>query len=138
MGHDDLTGRVIGAAIHVHKELGPGLLESAYEACLAAELGARGIRFQRQVDVPVVYRDVKLDSGYRLDFLVEQELVVEIKSVTRLDPIHTAQVLTYLKLGNYRLALLINFNVKYLREGSIRRLVRGYPDPLPRIQRIQR
>ena len=138
MASDDLTGRVIGAAIEVHKELGPGLLESAYEACLAAELGARGIRFQRQVDVPVVYRDVRLDSGYRLDFLVEKELVVEIKSVAALDPIHTAQVLTYLKLGNYRIALLINFNTKYLGEGSIRRLVMDYPDPVQRIQRIPR
>ena len=135
---NDLTERVIGAAIHVHRNLGPGLLESAYEACLAAELGARDIRFRRQVDIPITYRDVELASGYRLDFLVEERLVLELKSVRALEPIHTAQVLTYLKLGGYTIALLINFNVRYLGEGAIRRLVRDYQGPLPRIPRVPR
>ena len=135
--HDinDHTGRIIGAAIDVHKELGPGLLESTYEACLAAELGARSIRFRRQVDVPVVYRNVRLDAGYRLDLLVEEEVVVELKSVSALEPVHTAQLLTYLKLGGWQLGLLINFNTKYLGEGSIRRLANGYEGRLPRIPR---
>ena len=138
MSINDLTGRVIGAAIEVHRATGPGLLESAYEVCLAAELRSRGIRFRRQVPVPITYRGETLETGYRLDFLVEDELVVELKSVAVLAPIHTAQVLTYLKLGGYTIALLINFNTKYLGEGAIRRLVRGYAGPLPRIPRVPR
>lgn len=114
------------------------MLESAYEVCLAAELRARGIEFRRQVPVPITYRGETLETGYRLDFLVEEELVVELKSVAALAPIHTAQTLTYLKLGGYTLALLINFNTKYLGEGSIRRLVCNHPEPLQRIQRLQR
>ena len=114
------------------------MLESAYEVCLAAELRSQGISFRRQVPVPITYRGETLETGYRLDFLVEEELILELKSVSALAPIHTAQVLTYLKLADYRIALLINFNTKYLREGSIRRLVRGYPDPIPRIPRIPR
>ncbi len=134
MGHEinGITERVIGAAIEVHRRLGPGLLESAYQVCFAAELGKRGISFLREVSVPVVYDDVRLDSGYRLDFLVEGQVVVELKSVASLAPIFEAQVLTYLKLGGWTVGLLINFNVRYLGEGAVRRLVNGYTGPLPR------
>ncbi|MEZ6243268.1 MAG: GxxExxY protein [Phycisphaerales bacterium] len=119
---DPLSGAVIGAAIEVHKALGPGLLESTYQACLAAELKHLGIPFQEQVDVPIRYRGVKLESGYRLDFVVAGSLVVELKSVDRLLPIHEAQLLTYLRLTSIRTGLLLNFNTAYLR-GGIKRLV---------------
>lgn len=136
---NELTGRVIGAAIEVHKRLGPGLLESAYQACLAAEMGKRGILFQRETNVPVYYDSLRLDSGYRLDFLVEDQVVLELKSASALEPVHTAQVLTYLKLGGWPVGLLINFNVRYLGEGAIRRLVRGYRGPIPRdVPRVPR
>lgn len=128
-----ITGNVIGAAIEVHKALGPGLLESPYEACLAAEFDARRIGFRRQKEIPLVYGDVRIDCAYRVDFLVENKVVVELKAVKALDDVHTAQVLTYLKLGGYPVGLLINFNVKYLGEGAIRRLVSGYKGPLPRV-----
>lgn len=107
---NSLSERVIGAAIDVHRELGPGLLESAYEACLAWELSARGIPFRRQVDLAVRYKSVQLEAGYRLDFVVQDALILEIKSVEALTAVHKAQVLTYLKLSGLRLALLINFN----------------------------
>jgi len=116
-----ITEKIIGAAIAVHRELGPGLLESTYEACLAHELEHCGIEFDRQKALPVVYRGLKLDCGYRLDLLVEGQVVVELKAVDRLAPIHTAQVLSYLKLSGCRIGLLINFNVKLLKNG-IRRL----------------
>ena len=116
-----ITEAVIGAAIDVHRELGPGLLESAYQACLAYELVQRDVRFERHVPLPVTYHGVKIDCGYRLDFLVEDLVVVEIKSVERLAPIHSAQVITYLKLMKRPVGLLLNFNVTALNRG-IRRL----------------
>jgi GxxExxY protein len=116
-----ITEVVIGAAIEVHRELGPGLLESAYQACLAYELGQRNVKFARQVPLPVTYRNVSLECGYRLDFVVEGSVVVEIKSVDRLAPIHSAQLITYLKLTGCPVGLLLNFNVTALRRG-IRRL----------------
>jgi GxxExxY protein len=118
---DDLAGKVIGAAIVVHKHLGPGLLESAYEACLALELSYLAIPFERQKPVPIIYRGQAIDAAYRLDFVVTGQLLLELKSVERFDPIHTAQVLTYLRLTGLKLALLINFNVPLLRDG-IKRL----------------
>jgi len=117
-----ITDTIIGSAIDVHRELGPGLLESAYEACLAFELADRGLSVERQKELPVVYRDVRLDCGYRLDLLIENEVIVELKAVERVDPIHTAQLLSYLKLSGCKLGLLINFNVKILKNG-IRRLI---------------
>jgi GxxExxY protein len=116
-----ITEAVIGAAIEVHRELGPGLLESAYQACLAYELVQRNVKFTRQVPLPVTYGAVKIDCGYRLDFLVEDLVVVEIKSVERLAPIHSAQAITYLKLMKRPVGLLLNFNVTALNYG-IRRL----------------
>ncbi len=116
-----ITETIIGAAIDVHRELGPGLLESAYQACLAYELMQRNVMFARQVPLPVRYRDVRLDCGYRLDFLVEERVIVEIKAVDVLAPIHRAQVITYLKLLKCPVGLLMNFNVTALRQG-LRRL----------------
>ena len=118
----DLTEKIIGAAIAVHSELGPGLLESTYEACLAFELVDQGLVVVRQKALPVMYKGVKLDCGYRLDLLVEEKVVVELKAVARIEPVHTAQVLSYLKLSKCKVGLLINFNVKMLKNG-IRRLV---------------
>ena len=106
----------------VHRELGPGLLESTYEACLAYELAKRGLAVEQQKELPVKYRGVKLDCGYRIDLLVEEKVVVELKAVERLQPIHIAQVLSYLKLSRCNVGLLINFNVKLLKDG-IRRLI---------------
>jgi len=120
--NDVLTGQIIGAAIEVHRRLGPGLLESAYEACLCYELSLKSLKIERQKALPIVYRDVKLDSGYRLDLVVENEVVVEIKSVSKLLPIHEAQQLSYLKHNGRGRGLLINFNVKLLKDG-IRRLI---------------
>ena len=117
-----LTEKVIGAAMEVHRALGPGLLESTYETCLARELAIQGIAFEQQVELPVVYRDVPLSCGYRLDFLVEGELILELKAVEELLPIHEAQLLTYLKLSDQRIGLLINFNVVLLKQG-LRRIV---------------
>ena len=117
-----LTGSIIGAAIEVHKELGPGLLESAYEACLAYELGERGLSVERQKPLPVVYKQVKLDCGYRIDLLVNGEVVLELKAVDKLLPIHEAQLLSYLKLSGCKVGLLINFHVEMLKDG-IRRKV---------------
>ncbi|MBU0617751.1 MAG: GxxExxY protein [Planctomycetes bacterium] len=119
---DRITEGIIGSAIAVHRALGPGLLESAYEACLAYELAQHGLAFERQKGLPVVYHDVKLDCGYRIDLLVEELAVVEVKAVDKLIPIHEAQLLSYLKLSGYPVGLLINFNVKMLKEG-IRRMV---------------
>ena len=122
MEFDDLSRRVIGCAIEVHKALGPGLLESTYECCLAHELRQSGISFQLQFPLPVRYKDVTLDCGYRLDVFVEKRLIVELKSVDEIKSIHEAQLLTYLKLAEVRIGLLINFNCKMLKEG-IKRLV---------------
>jgi len=122
MDENSLTREVIGAAIEVHKLLGPGLLESAYEECLARELVLRNIRFERQKPAPVVYKDVKLECGYRMDFLIDGRVVVELKAVEALAPVHEAIVLTYLRLSGCRLGLLINFNVLVLKDG-IRRFM---------------
>ena len=117
-----LTEKIIGAAIEVHKALGPGLLESAYEGCLAHELSLADISFDRQVPLPVSYKSIKLDCGYRLDFLIENKVVLELKAVIDLEAIHEAQLLTYLKLGGWPIGLLINFNVPVLKNG-IKRMV---------------
>jgi GxxExxY protein len=119
---DPLTERVIGLAIAVHRELGPGLLESAYEECLCYELTNDGIDFARQVPLAVDYKNVRLDCGYRLDVVVHRTLLLEIKAVDRLLPIHEAQILTYLRLSRIKVGLLINFNVVALKEG-IRRMI---------------
>ena len=118
-----LTERVIGAAIEVHRTLGPGLLESTYEECLCRELSLRRIEFTRQVSLPIEYKGVKLDCGYRLDLLISNKVVVEVKSVHALEPIHKAQLLTYLRVGGWRVGLLINFNVPVLRDGICRKIV---------------
>src|SRR5262249_20531219 len=117
----DVTGNVIGAAIEVHRGLGPGLLESAYEECLAHELSLRKMPFLRQVSLPVVYKGLKVDLSYRVDLLVS-DVVVEVKSIQAIDPIHQAQVLTYMRLGGWSLGLIINFNVSVLHRG-VRRLI---------------
>ena len=117
----DLTEQIIGAAIEVHRALGPGLLESAYRACLAHEFALRGLTFEQEKPLPVEYKEVRLDCGYRLDFLVEGKVVVELKAVDNLHPIHEAQMLTYLRLIRCRVGLLLNFNVTKLRDG-IKRL----------------
>ncbi len=122
---NSITDRSISAAIAVHRELGPGLLESAYEACLVYELIQHGLSVERQKSVPVTYRGVKIDCGYRIDLLVEDKVVVELKAVERLEPIHEAQLLSYLKLSGYQIGLLINFNVRMLKQG-IRRLVNNF------------
>lgn len=121
-----LTEKVIGAAIEVHQALGPGLLESSYEACLAYELVVQGCAVERQVPVPLVYKGVSLDCGYRIDLRVDGILVLELKSVERLEPIHSAQVLTYLRLSGHKVGLLINFNVPVLHSG-VRRFLNGSP-----------
>ena len=118
---DPLTGNIIGAAIEVHRSLGPGLLESAYQTCLLYELRLRRLKVESQKPLPVFYKDVMLDCGYRLDLVVENQVVVEIKSVNVVVGMHEAQLLSYLKLGEYRAGLLINFNVKTLKDG-IRRM----------------
>lgn len=123
---NSISGAVIDAAIAVHRELGPGLLEAAYEACLEYELLDRGFQVERQKELPVVYRGIKVDCGFRLDLLVNGVVIVELKSVERLDPIHEAQVLTYLKLTRLHLGLLMNFNVTRLMDG-FKRLVREFP-----------
>jgi GxxExxY protein len=121
---NDISGKIIGAAIEVHKKLGPGLLESAYEECLCCEMQLRGIKFKRQVPLSLNYKGLVLDCGYRLDLLVEDKVIVELKSIEGLEPIHEAQMLTYLKLRNAWLGLIINFNVIMLKDG-VRRLVNG-------------
>jgi GxxExxY protein len=121
---NDITEAIIGAAVAVHKQLGPGLLESAYEACLAYELIKRGHTVERQKEVPLKYGDVTLDCGYRLDLLVDGQVIVEVKAVDGLLPIHQAQVLSYLRLSGCKVGLLINFNVSLLSAG-IKRLING-------------
>ena len=131
---NDISSRIIGAAIEVHRALGPGLLESAYEQCLAHEFSLRAIPFERQQPLPVAYKGIRLDTGYRLDFLVSGIVVVELKAADALLPIHQAQMLSYLKLGGWKLGLLINFHAPLLREG-IKRVVLGLeeaPRPVAR------
>jgi len=117
---NDLSGLVIGAAIEVHKVLGPGLLESAYENCLCHELQLRSVIFERQKPLPITYKGVDLDCGYRLDVVVQGMLVLEVKACDRIEPIHQAQLLTYLKLSGLSLGLLLNFNVPVMRDGIVR------------------
>jgi GxxExxY protein len=113
----EFTGRIIGAAIEVHRALGPGLLESAYQTCLARELSLQGISFEQQKALPVEYKGARLDCGYRLDFLVDSNVVVEPRAADTIEPVHGAQLLTYLKLTGCRIGLLINFNVPVLKRG---------------------
>ena len=121
---NELSGQVIGLCIEIHRELGPGLLESAYEECLAYELSRAGLRFERQKAQPVVYKEMRLDCGYRLDLVIEDSLILELKAVTELTPLHEAQLLTCLKLAHQPLGLLINFNELTLKRG-IKRIVAG-------------
>lgn len=124
MDHEGISNAVIGAAIAVHKALGPGLLESTYQTCLVHELGMRGFYVEREKKLPIVYRGLKLDCAYRIDLLVEKQVIVEVKAAAQLTPIDYAQLLTYLRLLGLRLGLLINFNVPVLNNG-IRRLING-------------
>ena len=121
-GRDSLTDEVIGLAIEIHRVLGPGLLGSAYQECICFELAEHKLRFQRQVPLPVIYKSVRLDCGYRMDVVVEDRLVLELKTVERLLPVHEAQLLTYLKLSGLRTGLLLNFNTPVLKDG-IKRMV---------------
>jgi len=121
--YEDLTEQIIGAAIEVHKSIGPGLLESIYEECLCHELTLRGLRFERQLIVPVLYKGVKLECKHRCDVLVENTVVLELKTVDRILPIHQAQLLTYLRLLSKPVGLIINFNVPVLRQGIVRRVL---------------
>ena len=119
----ELTEQIIGAAIEVHRTLGPGLLESVYQACLAHELTERGIAFVQEKAIPVVYKDHQVDCGFRLDFLVADKVVVELKAQDSLQPVHEAQLLTYLKLTGCKVGLLINFNAPLLKDGIVRRVL---------------
>ena len=117
MKENEISKIIIGCAIEVHKQLGPGLLESAYQKCLYYELKKKGLIIKKERAMPIVYKDIKLDHGYRIDLLVEEKVVIEIKTVDFFTDVHIAQVLTYLKLGNYKLGLLINFHVSLLKNG---------------------
>lgn len=117
MTENEIASLVLGSAIEVHKALGPGLLENAYKACLFYKLKQEGLHVVKEKSMPVYFESVQLECGYRIDLLVENKVVIELKSVEALHPVHLAQTLTYLKLGNYKLGLLINFNVTYLRQG---------------------
>lgn len=121
---NEISGKVIGAAIEVHRQLGPGLLESAYSACLFHELGLRGLEVKQEVAIPVFDKGIKVDCGYRLDLLVERQVIVELKAIEKILPIHEAQILTYLKLCQLQLGLIINFNVPILKQG-IKRFLNG-------------
>lgn len=125
MTENELSSKIIGASIEVHKQLGPGLLESTYEVCLGHELKLMGLEVKQQIPLPVIYKDIKLNAGYRIDMIVENKIIVEIKSVDALAPIHTAQILTYLKLKDLKLGLLINFNEIKVVDG-IKRIINGY------------
>ena len=121
--HEELTEKIIGAAIEVHKTIGPGLFESVYEECLCQEMSLRGLKFQRQMLVPVIYKGVEIDCKYRLDLLVEDLVVLELKTVDRVLPIHEAQLLTYMRLLSKPVGLIINFKVPALRHGIVRRVL---------------
>jgi GxxExxY protein len=123
MLYEDLSEKIIGCAIEVHKALGPGLLESAYEECLDYELKSIGLDVKRQKPVPIVYKEIKLECGYRIDLLVEDKIIIELKSVEVLNPVHEAQILTYMKFAQKRLGLLMNFNVTKLKDG-LRRYIK--------------
>ncbi|HNW96826.1 MAG TPA: GxxExxY protein [Bacteroidales bacterium] len=124
MNENELSNKIIGLAIEVHNALGPGLLESAYKECLYYKIKKSEIYVEKEKPIPLIFEEVKLDCGYRIDLVIENKLVIEIKSVEALHDIHLAQTLTYLKLGNYKLGLLINFNVVKLKEG-IKRVING-------------
>jgi GxxExxY protein len=124
MIENEISGYIIGAAIEVHKVLGPGLLESAYKECLFYKLFQSGLYTEKEKPMPIIFEDVKLECGYRIDLLVEHKVVIEVKSVEALNDIHLAQTLTYMKLGNYKLGLLINFNTLKLKDG-IKRVING-------------
>jgi GxxExxY protein len=119
---NQITGDIIGAAIEVHRQLGPGLLESAYQICLGHEMSLRNLSYERELSLPINYKGLQLDCGYRLDFLVEQSVIVELKAVEKLQPIHEAQLLTYLKVLGCKIGLIINFNVPVLKQG-IKRMI---------------
>jgi GxxExxY protein len=125
MLHESITERILKAAIEVHSVLGAGMLESTYHTCLQYQLGVEGLHFQHQVRLPVVYQGIHLDAGYRIDFLVENCVIVELKAVEKLLSVHRAQLLSYLKLSNHQVGLLVNFNVAHLHQG-VRRVVNGY------------
>ena len=120
---DELTHETIGSAIEVHRHLGPGLLESSYQECLCHELRLRGIEFRRELELPVQYKGIKLQCGYRADVLVGDLVLVELKSIQAIHPVHEAQLLTYLRLGGWKVGLLINFNVAVLKDGIRRRIL---------------
>lgn len=122
MNENELSQKIIGCAIEVHKQLGPGLLESAYRECLYYELRLMGLNVQKEKPMPIIYKEVKLDHGYRIDLLVEEKVVLEIKTIEAFNDIHTAQVLTYLRLGEYKLGLLLNFQTTVLKNG-IKRII---------------
>lgn len=124
--HEELTEQVIGAAIEVHRELGPGLLESAYQVCLCHELSLRGIPFQQKLELPLTYKRCKLDAGYEIDILVDRKIVLELKSVLTLHPVFEAQLLTYMKLTRTPVGLLINFHVPVLKDGIKRRVLSSF------------
>jgi GxxExxY protein len=124
---DQITRQIIGAAIEVHRAVGPGLLESAYQACLAYEVRQRGLKAEEQVPLPVLYKDVRLDCGYRMDLLVEDSVIVEIKAVEQLCPIHDAQLLSSLRIAHKQVGLLINFHNRVLKDG-LKRIVNEFPD----------
>lgn len=124
--HEDLTEQVIGAAIEVHRELGPGLLESAYQVCLCHELNLRRIPFQQKMELPLTYKGCRLDAGYEVDILVDQKIVLELKSVLVLHPVFEAQLLTYMKLTRTPVGLLINFHVPVLKDGIKRRVLSSF------------
>ncbi len=128
---DQISHSIIGAAIEVHRHLGPGLLESAYEACLVFEITRLGMKVEEQKPLPVVYKEVKLDCGYRLDLVVEDEIIVEIKAIEKLLPIHDAQLLSYLRLARKKVGLLMNFHVPVLKDG-LKRIVNEFPDSASR------
>ena len=125
MRENRLTSQIIGAAIEVHRQLGPGLLESSYETCLAYELEARGLTIERQKPLPIVYKEIHLEHGYRIDILVNQLVIVELKVVDAITAVHEAQMLSYLKFSGCKVGLLINFNVALLKDGGIRRFIRS-------------
>ncbi|MBZ0118302.1 MAG: GxxExxY protein [Sandaracinaceae bacterium] len=132
MDDNRVTEQIIGAAIAVHRELGPGLLESTYEACLACELSHRDLKVERQKPLPVQYRGLQVDCGYRVDLLVDDQVIVELKTVASVLPIHEAQILTYLKLSQLRVGLILNFNVRLMKEG-IHRFLSGASKSAPSV-----
>ena len=124
---ESLSYKIIGLAIEVHRQLGPGLLESAYQQCLYYEIKKAGLKVEKEITLPIIYKDITLDQGYRIDLLIEDKLVIELKTVENFTTVHFAQILTYLKLGNYPLGLLINYNSKILRN-NIKRFINSTPN----------